>query len=610
MAAGHVDRAIDMFRGAIAAAPQMPVAYTNLGDALRMRGRFTEAIAACRRAIELRPGLLDAHLNLANALLSQGSFAEAVDAYRAALAINPNVVETHVNLGVALRGVVKIDEAIASFRTAISLNPKLATAWINLATALKDKGDLDAAIDAFREGIRCDPKIPQAHNNLGNVLRDQGRIADAIAAYRDALRLQGDFQTAHSNLLYATHFLGDYDGSRILADHRAWASAFAEPLTRAASPRDNDRSPDRKLRIGYVSPDLQDHVVGRFLLPLLDAHDRAQFEVHCFTNVTRGDHVTDRLRARAEHWHVTAGRSDADVASLVRQHRIDILVDLSLHSAGNRLLVFARKPAPVQVSYLGYPGTTGMSAIDYRLTDVYLDPPDRNDEFYAERSWRLPRTYWCYQPPTSAYALQPPPSRNNGRITFGCLNHFGRVVPALATWAEVLRLVSDSRLILHAAHGSHRNAALQIFRDREVDPTRIEFVPRQSIADYFATYNRIDVALDPFSYNGGTTTCDALWMGVPVVTMAGDIAVRRSGVSILSNVGLPEFIAPDRDAYIRLARELANDADRLTTLRSSLRDRMLASPLMDKNTFAADVESAYRAMWRQWCERAISLSTG
>jgi predicted O-linked N-acetylglucosamine transferase (SPINDLY family) len=320
--------------------------------------------------------------------------------------------------------------------------------------------------------------------------------------------------------------------------------------------------------------------------------------------------VTERLRAQCEHWHVTAGRSDADVATLVRQHRIDILVDLSLHSAANRLLVFARKPAPVQVSYLGYPGTTGMSAIDYRLTDIHLDPPGHNDDIYAERSWRLPRTYWCYQPPPAALSVSPSPRGKTDHMTFGCLNHFGRVVPALPTWAEVLDRVPGSRLIVHAANGSHRDAALQVFRARGIDPNRVEFIARQSLADYFATYDRVDVALDPFPYNGGTTTCDALWMGVPVVTLAGDIAVRRSGVSLLSNVGLPELIAPDRQTYIRLACELANDADRLTTLRSSLRDRMLASPLMDKKGFAADIESAYRAMWRLWCERRVTPSTG
>jgi predicted O-linked N-acetylglucosamine transferase (SPINDLY family) len=367
----------------------------------------------------------------------------------------------------------------------------------------------------------------------------------------------------------------------------------------------HDRDADRRLRIGYVSPDLRDHVVGRFMLPLLANHDHQRFEIFCYADVARADAMTERLRSHADCWRNTAGLSDEQLARAVRDDRIDILIDLTMHMAGSRLLAFARKPAPVQVTYLAYCGTTGLEAMDYRLTDPHLDPPDATDE-YVEQSIRLPRTYWCYQPPDDAPEVSSlPMTRAGGRVTFGCLNNFSKVSqPTIETWAELLRAIPDARLILHAHAGAHRQRLLTRLGELGIDTGRIEFVGFAPTASYLATYHRIDVALDPFPYAGGTTTCDALWMGVPVVTLAGRTAVGRGGASILTNLGLPELVARSPEEYVQIALALARAPQRLERLRCSMRDRMGRSPITDAPGFACDVESAYRAMWARHCDQS------
>ena len=299
---------------------------------------------------------------------------------------------------------------------------------------------------------------------------------------------------------------------------------------------------------------------------------------------------------------MAVGLSDEELAAAVHQDRIDMLVDLTMHMAHNRMLVFARKPAPVQVTYLAYCGTTGLDTIDYRLTDPYLDPPGADEQFYSEQSIRLPETYWCYRPAVDSPPVGPLPALAAGRLTFGCLNNFCKVTePTLAAWCRLLRVLPDSRLLLHAARGSHRDRVRAILAEQGVSSDRLVFVDGVPILEYLRLYEQIDVALDPFPYGGGSTTCDALWMGVPVVSLAGKTAVGRSGLSILSNIGLPELIASDVDQYVRIAAELAADLPRLAALRATLRERMQKSPLMDAPRFARNVEAAYREMWRRWC---------
>jgi predicted O-linked N-acetylglucosamine transferase (SPINDLY family) len=342
------------------------------------------------------------------------------------------------------------------------------------------------------------------------------------------------------------------------------------------------------------------------MLPLLRRHDHARHEIVCYSDTQMPDYMTDEIRSHTDRWNHTAGLADDELADLIRAQSVDVLVDLTLHMAHNRLLSFARKPAPVQVTWLGYAGTTGLDAMDYRLTDPHLDPPGRNDEHYYERSVYLPQSYWCYEAPGCAPSVEPLPALEAGYVTFGCLNNFCKVSnQTLAMWVRLLQSVPDSRMILHAHMGSHRVRFNRMLAAEGIDPYRIIFMGVKPLREYLDTYAQaIDIALDPFPYNGGTTTCDALWMGVPVVTLAGQRAVSRAGVSLLNNVGLPELIAQSPEQYVALARDLARDLPRLSQLRAELRPRMRNSPLMDATRFARDIESAYRAMWRSYCATA------
>nr|MBA2707372.1 hypothetical protein [Gemmatimonadaceae bacterium] len=329
--------------------------------------------------------------------------------------------------------------------------------------------------------------------------------------------------------------------------------------------------------------------------------DREHFEVICYSGVPSPDRLTERMRPLADQWRSTIGVSDDALAQQIRADSIDVLVDLTLHSADNRMLAFARKPAPVQISYLGYPGTTGLAAMDWRLTDPYLDPP-QNDALYVEKSLRLPRTYWCYLAPDGVPDVGPLRAWRSGLVTYGCLNNFSKLNDrVLACWARILASVAGSRLLLHAGEGSHRTRVQEMFAAHGVSVERIEFVGKVPYGEYFAAYGRIDVGLDPFPYTGGTTTCDALWMGVPVVTLAGESAVQRGGVSLLTSANLHEWIASDENRYVDLATKAAGDLKAIEKLRGSMRDRLRASVLTDAATFAADVEEAYRFAWKQWC---------
>ena len=365
---------------------------------------------------------------------------EALACYRRALELMPDYAEAHVNLGLAVKAEGKLDEAVACYRRALELEPSLADAHNNLGVALKDQGKLDEAVACWRRALELKPGFAKAHCNLGAVFKEQGKLDEAVACCRRALELKPDFAQAHSNLLYARVFSPDCDAQTLYEEHRRWNQQHAAPLAKFIEPHRNDRSPERRLKIGYVSPDFRRHPVGRFLLPLLESHNHGQFEIFCYASVRNPDTTTDHCRRHVDVWRDVLGLSDEQVAQTIRQDRIDILVDLTMHMADSRLLVFARKPAPVQVTYLAYCGTTGLSTMDYRLTDPYLDPPDRDERFYCEQSVRLPETYWCYRPVSSTPGVNSVPALDCGYTTFGCLNNFCKVTPlTLATWCRLLQ---------------------------------------------------------------------------------------------------------------------------------------------------------------------------
>lgn len=600
----RLEEASAAYRRALAVAPDYAEAQHNLAVVLRDQGRLDEALAACQRALQLRPDFAEAHSLLGNILLDQRQPAAAIAAYRRALQLQPAAAEAHYHLGNALKAAGHFDEAMPAYRRAIQLQPDYTAAHHNLGNTLWEKGQLDEAMIAYHRAIQLQPDLPEARNNLGNALKDQGRLDEALAAYRRAIQLRPTYSDAHSNLIHLSHFHPAQDERTLAAEHRLWNRQFADPLKPSVLPHPNDRDPERRLRIGYVSPDFRDHVVGRNVLPLFEHHDRQHFEVLCYSGVLRPDALTGEFRQLADHWRTTVGVPDAALADLIRQDRVDILVDLTQHLGGNRLPVFARQPAPVQVSFAGYPASSGLDAIGYRLTDPWLEPPDAPIDPSSEKVLRLPHSFWCFDPRTEAPPVQPLPAGAAGHVTFGSLNNYCKVnEPVLQLWAKVLSAVPDSRLLLLSRQGAHRQPALDIFARGGVAPERIEWFTPAARPPYLAAYHRIDLGLDTFPYNGHTTSLDSLWMGVPVVTLVGKTAVGRGGLSQAMNLGLPELVARTPEEYWQRAVALASDLPRLAELRQTLRSRMQSSPLMDALRFARAIEDAYRTMWRAWCAK-------
>ncbi len=565
-------------------------------------GRLAEAAQVYREILIREPQQADAWHLLGVVAHQLGNHHEAAEQIGRALALKPGRADFHCNLGAVQQALAEPASAMASYTRALELEPGYAMAHNNLGNVHKDQGRLDAAVACYQRALELQPRLSLAHNNLAVALTGRGELEAAIAAYRRALDLEPDFVEAHCNLLYTLNFSPEYDARRLYEEHCLWAQQHAEPLTKCIIPHTRDRAHDRPLRIGYVSPDFRLHPVGLFMLPLLACHDRRDFQIYCYASVAHPDELTERCRDHTHMWRNVLHQTDEQVTQLIREDQIDILVDLTMHMPGNRLLVFARKPAPIQVTYLAYCGTTGLGAIDFRLTDPYLDPPDRDDRFYAEESIRLPETYWCYPDRGEHPAVGPLPAAKAGHVTFGCLNNFCKVTaPAVDTWARLLALLPESRLVLHASAGTHRARMRDAFESRGVSADRLEFTGYLPTARYLREYDRIDIALDPFPLGGGTTTCDALWMGVPVVTLAGESAVGRGGLSILSNIGLADLAARDVDSYVEIAFDLARDEPRLAALRAGLRGMMRNSPLLDAPRFARNVEAVYRRLWERWC---------
>jgi protein O-GlcNAc transferase len=602
---GSPDEAVACQQRALGLNPNYVPAHMNLGTALQAQGQIAEAIASYRRAIELMPTLAAAHFNLGTALREDGRIEAAAASYRRAIELQADYPEAYNNLGKLLKDQGALIEATQCYRRALSIRPQFVEAHLNLGTALKEQRLLDEALASYRRALELKPDLAAAYSAVGTLLKDQGNVPEAVQWYRRAIELNSSLVAARSNLVYALPFCPGCDTAAIYGECRRWNERHAARLTASALPHANDRSPDRRLRVGYVSPDFRDHCQAFFTLPLLSHHDHSQFEIFCYADVPRPDQITERLRSHTDVWRDISGAGDAQIAELIREDKIDILVDLTMHMAGSHLLVFARKPAPIQFCWLAYPGTTGLTAIDYRLTDPQLDPPGMFDRYYSEESIRLADTFWCYDPLAAEPQVNALPALKSANVTFGSLNNFCKVsASVLKLWARVLHAVGRSRLMLLTEEGSHREAALQTLEREGIDRERIIFVRPRPRAEYLQLYHQIDIGLDTIPYNGHTTSLDALWMGVPVVTLVGQTVVGRAGLSQLTNVGLTELVAHSEDDFVRLAAGLAGDLPRLSQLRGELRGRMQKSPLMDAPRFARNVEAGYRAAWKRWCGRA------
>ena len=604
--AGRLADAEQLYEQILALDPAHARALHLLGFLAYQSGRNDRAVALIGKAIEQNPADASCHSDLGLALQADGRFEEAATAYGRALALDPQLAQAHYNLGNALQEMGRLSDAVSCYERALGLRPDYAEAHCNLGIAFRKQGKLAEALPCFGRALALKWDYPGAHSNLGNVLLDQGRLDAALAAYRRALGLDPNHLPAHTALLLSLNYHAAIAIETLVAEHRNFDAQHARRLLPVPAFHANDRSPDRRLRIGYVSPDFRAHSVAWFLEPVLRTHDRGAVDLFCYAELAQPDSVTAILRPLADQWRMTYGRSDAAVAAQIRADAIDILVDLAGHTAGNRLLVLARKPAPVQVSWLGYPATTGLSAIDYRLVDAVTDPPGTADGQASEQLVRLPGGLLCYGPPRDLRAPLPPPCLASQAVTFGSFNNPAKLSEAsLDAWAALLRQLPTARLLLKGkpfCDEATRALTLARFAERGIAAERIELVGwLANPAEHMMLYDRIDIALDPFPYNGTTTTCEALWMGVPVVSLRGDRHAGRVGASLLGQVGLPELVADSFEHYLAIAAGLAANPQGLATLRSSMRARMLSSPLCDVSGFTRELEQTYRSLWQAWC---------
>jgi len=623
---GSLEEAIAAFRMALQFNPDLAETYVNMGTALKELGKTDEAVAAYQSALQLKPDLAEAHNNLGMVLAERGQLDAAIAKYRLALQLRPDYADACNNLGLAFRGQGLSAAAVDAFRKAIQLNPDYLEAHSNLGVALKDQWQLDASVAAFETALRVKPDSAAAYTNLANVLKDQGRTEQAIRAFREATRLVPEEAVFLSNVIFGLQLREEIDEPLIRHEQAEWNRRFVVPFQPSWRRHRHDPDPERLLRIGYVSADFRNHAISYFIAPVIEGHDRREFQVHCYASVEQSDDVTQLLRKGADVWHDVARLSDAELAERVRDDGIDILVDLAMHTAGNRLLVFARKPAPVQISWLAHAGSVGVEAIDARLSDRWIEPVDPHGTFSVERVIRLPDSWCCYAPlgdfpdvsPLPALrgveaavpaawcgnfpAVGPVPAMGRSTVTFGSLNQFGKVKGAtLRCWSELLRRVPNSRLIMVCPWGQTAERTLGAFAARGIAADRLQLFSFGPWAEYVRLFQEIDVALDSFPFNGMTTTCHTLWMGVPVVTLAGTHPLSRTGLSLLQAVQLPELVATSEEEYVEIAARLAGDLPRLSKMRAELRTQMAASPLMNAPRFVRNLEEAFRALWKQWC---------
>lgn len=667
---GNADAAEASYRRALSLDPFLSTARNNLGVLLKDRGRRAEAQAELEKALALAPGSADARLNLGNLLREAGDFAAAEAHYRAiiaaradhagawnnlgitllatgrseaahaalarAAALNPASAETWNNLGNACRALRRMDEALGHYTRAQTLRPDFAQAPNNAGVVLFTAARYAEALAMFERALAIDPGFADAHANRGACLRSLERLSEAVGAldraialepgsatafntrglcrlelglieeglddFQAATRLKPDFARARSNYLFGLNYRPDMSGEALLAEHRRYDPA----ALRSAAAFPNAPDPERRLRIGYVSPDFKRHSCAFFLEPLLAAHDPAAVEVVCYSDVALPDAVTARFCGYAQSWRDVSGMSDGALAETIRADGIDIAVDLAGHTGNNRLPAFAARVAPVQVTWLGYPCTTGLAAMDYRIGDPVSDPVGQAEAHFSERLLRLPRTFLAYRPPPEAPPPGGMPALAGHPFTFGSFNNLPKINDGvIAVWAEILRRAPGARLVLKSRALADAPTARRMqaaFAAQGIAPGRVELIGWiTNPADHLTLYGRIDLALDPFPYNGTTTTCEALWMGVPVLTLAGARHAGRVGASLLSQVDLGAFVAGSVEAYIGRAAELAHAPERIAPLRGGLRQRMAASPLCDAAAFARDMEAAYRSAWRAWC---------
>lgn len=649
--------ALECYQAAITYNPFYVEAYCNIGVIYKNLGRLEEAIDYYQRALKVNPNFIIARNNLSIALTdygtkrkNEGYIKEGIRFYKQALFYNFQYADAYYNLGVAYGEQMKVEKAVFNYQLAIHFNPLCCQAFNNLGVIYKDQDNLEKAIQCYQaaltinphfsqtlnnlgviftlqgrmdeayekiEGaIRENPTYSEAYNNLGVLYRDEGLIDTAIECYEKCLAICPTSRNASQNRLLAFNYSIIATPEKIYQAHEEWGEFFSSLLGKFIRPNiPIDREPSRKLRIGYISGDFFTHSVSYFIDAILTNHDRDSFHVICYSNVVKEDNKTQRFKSLASTWKSVYGLSAHQVATMIAEDRIDILVELSGHSAANRLDVMALKPAPIQVTYIGYPNTTGLKQIDYRFADEITDPLDTKQQ-YTEKLIRLPKCFLCYSPPLDACGpVVPLPCLTNGYITFGSFNNLAKInSEVLDLWAEILKRVPNSRFVIKCkpfASESVQRKFKEQFVSRGISASRIDLLSLlPSLHDHLQSYRLMDLSLDTFPYAGTTTTCEALWMGVPVIPLKGVVHAQNVGLSLLKNIGEPvdSLIANSKEEYISLAIQLANDTKRLKTIRETLRTKMKQSYLCRGKEFTKNIESVYRNIWKKHLSNSTDQS--
>jgi len=569
--------------------------------------QFVELEEASRKLLQKYPESSIVISMLGTALGEQGNLKESIQTFDKAIQLKPDYAEAYSNRGAILKRLGRGAAAIKNYDKAIQLKPDYAKAYYNRGNALKDLRQLVEALKDFDKALQLKPDFAEVYNNRGVALKDLGRLDEAMAGFNKAIQLEPDYAEAYSNLLLTLNYLPDLN----LSDHIATARKFGELVTAKAGPRFPDyhcQPTPEKLRVGLVSGDLRNHPIGYFLESVLSSIDPSTVELIAYPTAPTVDDLSERIKPFFSMWKPIYGQTDDAAANMIYADGVHVLLDLSGHTAGNRLLMFGHKPSPVQVSWLGYFATTGLNEMDYLIGDPYVTPP-KDDEQFTEKIWRLPETRWCFTPPDIDMEVSVPPAVEHGYITFGCFNNTTKVNDnVVALWAKVLDAVPNSRLLLKARQlrdQMTRENIIQRFAVHGIDNKRISLEESEDRQKYFAAYNRIDITLDPFPFTGGTTSVESLWMGVPFVSLTGASLVSKQGVGVLMNAGLSDWVAADEEEYIAKAVLFAADVDSLASLRAGLRSQVLASPLFDAPRFARNIEQALWDMWKQWVPSSI-----
>jgi predicted O-linked N-acetylglucosamine transferase (SPINDLY family) len=600
---GQLHESMASYRRALQINPDFAEACANLGNALRELGQFDEAVAYCQRALEIKPNFGPGHIHLGNALLKLGQPDKALASYRKALAINPDSAEAFCNLGNALQGLGQLTDAVESYRSALRLKPGLAEAHSNIGNTLLKLGQLDQAVSSCRRALEIKPDFAEAHCYLGTALQGLGQLDNAIISCRKALEIKPDSAEAHSNLLFCLSHSETINTQVLFAEHRRFAEQFEALLRNNWPQHKNSRDPQRCLQIGFVSGDFYNHAVAFFIEPVLaQLANYPQLSLHAYYNHSVEDDVTQRLRGSLAHWHSIVGLSDTALTQKIQDDEIDILVDLSGHTSRNRLLCFASKPAPIQITWIGYPNTTGLQAMDYVLCDRFNAPHGLYEHLYIEKFARLPSS-GTFAPEPGAPEVNTLPALTKGYITFASFNRTSKLGDqVIAAWSSILRALPESRLLLGNVSSTELEQILnERFGKHGIASERITFHPKIPLHDYLALHHEVDVILDTWPYTGGTTTNHALWMGVPVVTLLGPTRAHCQSAAVLGRLGLEDWVARDVEGFVKIATHWANSPQALASLRSELRHRWQAAPLRQPATVARGLEKAIRLMWQRWC---------